>query len=97
MSEMSAVKREELSLLELWIIKAAETGMRAGNYLMLDKMLDRIIGKTFMGAKLGAKFHGTKPETESNSVSEERLKEILNILNNPQKVDDIKDLSKGKT
>ena len=49
LSEMSALNKEELSLLELWIIKAAETGMRSGNYLMLDKILDRVIGKTLKG------------------------------------------------
>jgi hypothetical protein len=82
---MQLLNKENLSLLELWLLKVTQTGMKTGNYFTLDKMLDRVVGKTLTGVKV---------ETESNSVSEERLKEILNILNNPRKVEDIKDLSK---
>ena len=86
-SEMLKLEKKDLSLLEVWLLKAAEVGIKTGNYFILDKILDRVIGKTFMGIRI---------ETDNKSVEAgERLEEIVNILKKPKKTQSIEDLSKG--
>jgi hypothetical protein len=46
---MQLLNKENLSLLELWLLKVIQTGMKTGNYFTLDKMLDRVVGKTVSG------------------------------------------------
>jgi hypothetical protein len=83
--EMLAVDKRKLSLLEVWLLKAAEIGIKTGNYFILDKILDRVIGKTFMGIKI---------ETDNKAAEAgQRLEEILSILKKPRKTQNIEDLT----
>jgi hypothetical protein len=82
--EMLGVDKRKLSLLEVWLLKAAEIGIKTGNYFILDKILDRVIGKTFMGIRI---------ETDDKAAEAgQRLEEILNILKKPRKTQSIEDL-----
>jgi hypothetical protein len=83
--EMLGVDKRKLSLLEVWLLKAAELGIKTGNYFILDKILDRVIGKTFMGIRI---------ETDNKAVeARQRLEEILRILKKPRKTQSIEDLT----
>jgi hypothetical protein len=82
--EMLGIDKRKLSLLEVWMLKAAEVGIKSGNYFILDKILDRVIGKTFMGIRI---------EMDNKTVEAgERLEEIMKILKNPKKTQSIEDL-----
>jgi hypothetical protein len=84
-SEMLKLEKKDLSLLEVWLLKAAEVGIKTGNYFILDKILDRVIGKTFMGIRI---------ESDNKTAEAgERLEEILNILKSPRKMESIEDLT----
>jgi hypothetical protein len=83
-SEMLGLDKRNLSLLEVWMLKAAELGIKTGNYFILDKILDRVIGKSSMGIKV---------EGEDKSVvARERLEEIINILKSPRKTEGLSEL-----
>ena len=84
--EMLGIDKRKLSLLEVWMLKAAEVGIKSGNYFILDKILDRVIGKTFMGIRI---------ESDNKKVEAgERLEEIMKLLKNPRKTQSIEDLTK---
>jgi hypothetical protein len=83
--EMLGVDKRKLSLLEVWLLKAAEIGIKTGNYFILDKILDRVIGKTFMGIRI---------ESDNKAAEAgERLEEILNILKKPRKTQGLNELA----
>jgi hypothetical protein len=85
--EMAGIDKRKLSLLEIWLLKVAEVGIKRGNYFILDKILDRVIGKTFMGIRI---------ETDNKrEEAGERLEEIMKLLKKPRKTQSIEDLTKG--
>jgi hypothetical protein len=85
-SEMLELDKRNLSLLEVWMLKAAELGIKTGNYFILDKILDRVIGKASMGIKV---------EGEDKSVeARERLEEIINILKSPRKTEELNEMTR---
>jgi hypothetical protein len=84
--EMVAIDRKKLSLLEVWMLKAAELGIKAGNYFILDKILDRVIGKSSMGIRV--------EEDNRSVIAGERLEEIINILKSPRRTEELNELTR---
>jgi hypothetical protein len=85
-SEMLGLDKRDLSLLEVWMLKAAELGIKTGNYFILDKILDRVIGKASMGIKVEAE--------DKSVVARERLEEIINILKSPRKTEELNEMTR---
>jgi hypothetical protein len=86
-SEMLKLEKKDLSLLEVWLLKAAEIGIKTGNYFILDKILDRVIGKTFMGIRI---------ETDDKAAEAgQRLEEILRLMKKPRKTQGLNELTES--
>lgn len=88
-AEFEKVDRTNLTLLEVWFLKNIDTAMQKGNHAVFDKILDRIIGRSFMGVKIELPHEGA-------ITPEQRLSEILKTLQNPEKTQDIKKLIEVK-
>ena len=88
-AEFKKVDRTNLTLLEVWFLKNIDAAMKEGNHAVFDKILDRIIGRSFMGVKI-------ELPSEGAITPEQRLSEILRTLQNPEKTQDIKNLIEVK-
>ena len=88
-AEFKKVDRTNLTLLEVWFLKNIDTAMQECNHTVFDKILDRIIGRSFMGVKIELPSIGAV-------TPEQRLSEILKTLQNPEKTQDIKNLIEVK-
>lgn len=87
--DFKKVDRTNLTMVEVWFLKNIDTAMKEGNHAVFDKILDRIIGRSFMGVKIELPSAGA-------ITPEQRLSEILKTLQNPEKTQDIKKLIEVK-
>ena len=87
--DFKKVDRTNLTMLEVWFLKNVDYAISKRDHHVFDKILDRVIGRSFLGIKLELPPEGTV-------TPEQRLSEILKTLQNPEKTQDIKNLIEVK-
>jgi hypothetical protein len=88
-SDFRKVDRNNLTMLETWFLKNIDYAIQKRDHHTFDKILDRVIGRSFLGIKIELPLAGAV-------TPEQRLSEILKTLQSPEKTQDIKNLIEVK-